>query len=325
MLKTKRTAALILLVTIILAAVPSLTTISASIQKPENKAEKYVALADKAKEQVQDFINLIYANDTALEKIHQAGLTDELESNVTLFNQGVGNLTAAHNALNASDYQGAIANATKAFNIFRQVFVALHVILAESGVPKGRLIDAQGLIEAMERALEKIEKLRQLNLTVEIQEKLENATVYLNIETARIWLQEGRVNDVVGNLTQANKLIAEAYRLLERHAMDMIKTRMRNYLKVLNQTCERIMGNLHSAEDKGFNVTDMLGQMGYGNMEQFQQHLKNMTEEAEQNMNQIQNAMQNLNKIGQNLREIDHDLTRNIEQQRQGQGNGRKP
>jgi len=332
MLKTKRTAALILLVTVILAAVPSLTTISASIQMPENKAENYVALADKAKEQVQNFIDLISANDTAMGMIEQAGLMDEFEGNVTLFNQGVGNLTAAHNALNVSDYEGAIANATNAFKIFRQVFVAIHIILAEAGVPKGRLVDAQGLIEAMERALEKIEKLKEMNITSEVQKLLDNATAYLNIETARLWLQEGRVNDVVENLTIAKGLIAKAYGLIERHAWEMLTTRMRNYIKILNQTCEKIMERLHTAEDKGFNMTDMLGQMGYGNMEQFQQHLQNMTMTAKQdmeqiknNMEQIRNAIQNMNGIGKSLREIDHDLTRNMEQQRRGQGNGRKP
>jgi hypothetical protein len=323
MMKAKYAATLILLVTIIFATVPSLTISAAYLQKPEKKAENYVALADKAKEQVQNLIDLIYANATALEKINEAGLTEALEGNVTLFNQGVGNLTAAHDALNATDYEGAIANATSAFKIFRQVFIALHIILDKSGVPKGQLVDAQGLIEAMERSLERIEKLKELNITEEVQEMLDNATVYLNIETARIWLQEGRVKDVVWNLTQANWLIAKANVLIIRNAqIEKINARMRFYFKGLNQTCERIMGRLHNAEDKGFNVTDMLEQMGYENMEQFQQHLQEMMEEAEQNLSIIRNAMQNLNRISANLRQIDRDLTIQMAHQRQG---NRKP
>jgi tetratricopeptide (TPR) repeat protein len=246
---------------------------------------------------------------------------DELEGNESLFSQGVGNLTLAYNALEAGDYQGAIANATNTFKIFRQVFVALHAILSESGVSQGGLVDAQGLIEAMERALERIEKLRQMNLTMEVQAKLSNAAAYLNIETARIWLQEGRVNEVVGNLTQAKRLINKTCKLLKEQAREMLMTRMRNCLNGLEKARERIMERLRFAENQGVNVTEMLEQMGYQNMEQFQQRLQAMIDEAEQNMGQIKNAIQSMNSIGEILREIDHGLTRHM-QQHQGNGNG---
>jgi tetratricopeptide (TPR) repeat protein len=321
MTNTKRIAALILLATIFVATAPSLTTISAYIQNPETKAENYVELADKTQEQVQALIDLTRANATALDKIEQAGLMDELEGNESLFSQGVGNLTLAYNALEAGDYQGAVANATNAFKIFRQVFVALHAILSEAGVSQGGLVDAQGLIEAMERAFERIEKLRQMNLTVEVQAKLSNAAAYLNIETARTWLQEGRVNEVVGNLTQAKRLINEACKLLKEQAREMLMTRMRNCLNGLEKARERIMERLRFAENQGVNVTEMLEQMGYQNMEQFQQRLQAMIDEAEQNMGQIKNAIQSMNSIGEILREIDHGLTRHM-QQHQGNGNG---
>jgi len=59
------------------------------------------------------------------------------------------------------------------------------VILDKSGVQRGEIIDAQGLLEAMRRTLEKIDKLRQLNLTEEAKEILNNATIFLNIEKQR--------------------------------------------------------------------------------------------------------------------------------------------
>ena len=61
----------------------------------------------------------------------------------------------------------------------------LYVILDKSGVQRGEIIDAQGLLEAMRRTLEKIDKLRQLNLTEEAKEILNNATIFLNIEKQR--------------------------------------------------------------------------------------------------------------------------------------------
>ena len=324
MTNTKRIATLILLATILVATASPLTTISAYIQSPETKAENYVELADKTQERVQDLIHLIRANATALETIEQAGLMDELEGNESLFNQGVGNLTLAYSALEAGDYQAAVANATNALTIFRQVFVALHAILSDSGVTKGGLVDAQGLIEAMERNLERVMVLKQLNLTTEAQAKLNNAVAYLNIETARVWLQEGRVTEVVANMTQAKRLINEACLSFKEQARAMLRTRMRNCLNGLEQARDRIMEKLQFAQNQGYNVTEMLQQMGYQSMEQFQQQLQAMIDEAEQNMGQT-NAIQNMNRIGQMLRETDHSLTMHMHQHQgngDGQGNG---
>jgi tetratricopeptide (TPR) repeat protein len=309
MTNTRRIATLILLATLFVAITPSLTTISAYIQNPETKAQNYIELAENTQERVEDLIDLIRVNATALEKIEQAGLMDELEGNETLFSQGVGNLTLAYNALEAEDYQDAIANATNALKIFRQVFVALHAILSESGVPKGGLVDAQGLLEAMEQALKRIEKLRQMDLTQEAQWKLGNATACLNIDEARVWLQEGRVNDVVGNLTQARRLISEACKLLREQAREMLMARMRKCFNGLERARDRVMERLRFAENQGFNMTEMLEQLGYQNMEQFEQHLQGLIDETEQSMWQIQNAIQDMNRIGKTLRQIDHGLT----------------
>jgi len=79
----------------------------------QNRAENLVVLADKTKEQVQSFIDLICANVTALDLIEEAGFMDELERNITLFSQGIGKLTNAHEMFSASNYQDAVAKATK--------------------------------------------------------------------------------------------------------------------------------------------------------------------------------------------------------------------
>ncbi|MBS7614178.1 hypothetical protein KEJ18_00315 [Candidatus Bathyarchaeota archaeon] len=320
MKQKKSTVAIILLSTMLLNIIPNLTTSYANNfgtlplsenNNIRNRAENLVALADKTQERVQSFIDLIYANVTALNLIGQAGLMDELEGNITLFSHGIGNLTAAHEMLGASNYQGAVANATEAFHVFKQVFVALHVILDKSGVQKGELIDAQGLLEAMRRTLEKIEKLRQLNLTLEDKEILDNATVFLNIESARILLMEGNVADVVENLTQAKNMIREVYRLLAERARERntMRIRIQNFLKGLQNAMERIRQRLQLAENQRFNVTAILEQMGYQNMEQLMQHLQAMMGEAEQNGELIRNMIQDMNRIGQTIREINQGLS----------------
>jgi len=214
MLKRKNIAITVLLATVIMAMVPSSGMVYADDQsQEERKAEKLVELAEGAQKRVDNLIRLIFANVTANETITNFGLMDDLIANVTLFKEGLGNLTKAYDALEAEDYQGAIANATDALGIFREVFRAIHVILDQSGVSKGKLVDAQGLIQAMQRALERIERLREI-LPEDAEEALEllkTAEQCLNITAARAWLLEGRVNETAHNLTQANKLIAQAH------------------------------------------------------------------------------------------------------------------
>ncbi|MBS7656407.1 hypothetical protein KEJ33_00575 [Candidatus Bathyarchaeota archaeon] len=331
MVQRKRIVAIILLSIMLLTIIPSLTTIHANNLETipvsennsiRNRAENLVALAEKTQEKVQSFIDLIYTNATTLNLIEQAGLMDELEGNITLFSQGVGNLTAAHEILNASNYQGAVNNATEALHVFKQVFVALHLILDESGVQKGEIIDAQGLLEAMRRTLERIEKLRQLNLTEEAKEILDNATIFLNIETAQIWLMEGNVADVVANLTQAKNMIKEAYRLLAECARERntVRNRIQNFLEGLRNAMERIRQRLQLAENQGFNVTAILRQMGYQNMEQLMQHLQAVMDEAKQDGELIRNMIQDMNRIGQTIREVDHGLSGFFKHRQQSHG-----
>jgi len=114
--------ALAMLVSVIIAAAPASAIFYGQAQTQATPAEELVEIADRAEQQVKNIIDLVYANETALQQIEDIGLLDELEGNVTLYNEGVGNLTAAHDALEIADYKGAIAYATEALGVFREVF-----------------------------------------------------------------------------------------------------------------------------------------------------------------------------------------------------------
>ena len=62
---------------------------------------------------------------------------------MTLFDEGTANVTSAQYALEAEDYEGAIANATQALEVFREVLRSINTILEDSNVQKGQIIDAQ--------------------------------------------------------------------------------------------------------------------------------------------------------------------------------------
>ncbi len=335
MVKTSKLAIAIILATIVVMAAP----VSAAMfqgQSESVKAEKIVELADKAGQKVDNLIALVYTNDTVLEMIETATLLDALEGNVTLFDEGAANVTAAYDALEAEDYEGAVANATQALEIFREVFKSINLILDESDVQKGQIIDGQGLVVAMQRALERIDRLRELlpEDATEALELLDNATDYLDVDTARLWLLDGNFTETAYNLTQANHLISDAHRYLKTQAEQGNTMRIRNYLRGVERIRGRIRENLESAGNEGIDVDGVLQSFGYESATGFEEALQNMIEDAQENMGEIKNAVKDLKEIGRNMREMDKALAQEIKQHGaqhgvgQGNsqmGNGNKP
>ena len=64
-----------MLVSVILAATPAMFLAQGQIQAAP--AEQLVSLAERASQQVQNLIDMINANDTALEQIDAVGLTEQ--------------------------------------------------------------------------------------------------------------------------------------------------------------------------------------------------------------------------------------------------------
>jgi translation initiation factor 2B subunit (eIF-2B alpha/beta/delta family) len=289
-------------------------------QSPNFKAAKIVEFADRAEQRVQDLIDLVYLNTT---EIDNAGLLDELDGNVTLFNLGAANVTAAQSALEAENYEGAIANATQALQIFREVFQSIHFILNESGIQQGDIVDGQGLLVAMRRALERIERLRELlpEGADEAMEMLDNATNYLDLDAARLWLQAGNVTDTAHNLTQANHLISQVHHLLVAQAKQLNAWRINNYLRGINGARLRIRAKILDASNEGVDVNSVLQSMGYQNVTDFMQSLQNMTENAQGKINDIKDAIQDLREIGRTIRQMDRELTMEIIRYRGQHGN----
>jgi hypothetical protein len=328
MVKATKLAIIVILASILVTAIP----VSAAMfngQSADTRAEKIVELADKAGQKVDDLIVLVYLNETVLEMIEDATLLDELEGNVTLYDEGVANVTAAYTALEVEDYDGAVANATQALDIFRAVFQSINNILCNSDVQKCDVIDSQGLLVAMQRALERIEKLRELlsEEDTEALEMLDAATLYLDIDTARLWLLDGRVDDTAYNLTQANHLISDAHQYLKTQAEQGNMNRIRNYLQVMERVRGKIRERLELADSEGINVGDVLESFGYNGATEFEQAFQSMSENAQTSMAEIKNTVMEMKQFGQTLRQMDKALAQEIRQNQvhgngQNQGNG---
>jgi len=321
MMNRRHLVVLAMLVSVIMAAAPVSAILYGQGQIQATPAEELVEVADRAEQQVKNLIDLVYANETTLQKIEDVGLIDELEGNVTLYEEGVGNLTAAHDALEVADYEGAVDYATEALSIFREVFSSIHVILEDAGLQKGHLVDNQGLLEAMTRQLQRIERLRELlpeNAT-EAFEILDEAEALLDIDAARTLLLEGNATEVISRLQEAKELISQVYDYLKTQAEGLNAWRISGYCE---RARERIRERFNQCNQTGINCTNVLNSLGYQNENQFMETLQNMIQTAQGKTGDFKNALQDLDAMGQMVQEMDQVLTQEMNRYQNQYGSG---
>jgi tetratricopeptide (TPR) repeat protein len=315
MMKATRIALIAVLIAIVVMAAPASAAMYG--QTDSDKAENVIELAERAGERVEELIDLVSLNTTAIE---EAGLIDQFDDNVSRFETGLENVTLAYASLAAEDYEGAIANATEALNIFKEVLTSIQLIMEESGISKGDIVEAQGLLEAMERALERIERLIEL-LPEDAEEALallDEATNYLDIEVAKLWLLDGRVTETAYNLTEANHLISDSHQYLKDEAKESNSWRVSNYLGQMERAQERVMERYQYAGGEGIDVDSVLKSLGYENMNEFANALQNWAENAQGNSD-IKDIVNELKELGRTIREVDQALAEEIGQHRHGQ------
>jgi hypothetical protein len=103
----------------------------------------------------------------------------------------------------------------------------------------------------------------------------------------------------------------------------MNAVRIRNFLRDLQKIREKLWERLELASNRGFNVTAILGRLGYANVEEFNQSMNDMINTAKQKIEIIRNAVQDLNAIRARLMEINREMTKHgvSDEWNGGQGN----
>ena len=298
----------------------SLGSVSAvlSAPSPETRANRIVEIAEDASQIVGDLIDLVYANATVLDMIETAELTEEFVGNVTLYDEGLENVTSAYVCLAAEDYEGAIANATEALSIFREVYRSIHIILYNSDVTIGQLVDIDELEEAIERSLERVEELQALIST--------DAPIYSNLTEAEELLTQAKneflpdnIEDAKVNLREANILISEVCQYLKQVAQELNPSRIRDYCEEAEQYRYRFRERFGQAGTEGFDVNGFLQTYGYQNEEEFMNRFQEMIENA-QGAEDIEDVLEDLEEIGSLIREMDQNLTQEMGQHRAQHG-----
>jgi tetratricopeptide (TPR) repeat protein len=318
MMSKKQLVVLIMLVVVIVATAPVSAILYGQDQIQATPAEQLVDVTDRAEQHVKNLIDLVYDNESALDKIEEVGLLDELESNVALHSEGVGDLTAAHDAFELGDYQGAVGNATQALSVFREVFSSTHMILEEAGLQEEQLVDSQGLLEATTRQLQRIYRLKEVlpeDAPAELTQLLDAAEALLDIDAARTLLVEGKTNEARDTLQEAEGLISQVYDYLKAEAEELNAWRIGGYCE---RAREGIQERFRNGNQLGIDFTDVLEAQGYQSESQFMETLQNMIQTAEGKTGDFNSALQDLDAIGQMVQEMDQALTEKMNQHMSG-------
>jgi len=331
LMKSRQAAVLFLLMMLLLSAVPASlifaaegtdndqTEDEAGTQSANNataiKAQRMLEIANRTVTCIEQLIERILTNETILSALENASLLDDFNETVSRFNETKSLLGEALAAIESGDYESALEIISEAMGIFREVYKAIYKMTEKHmGALRNRLI-ARGLIVAMQRALDRVERLRSLAGDDEnITSLLDEAEQYLNITAAKEMLAEGNVTGVAHNLVKANHLINKACLLLKVKARKIIWTRMRNYLRGMEKACELIEKRIEFAKRKGINVTAIFEKLGYHNETEFREALQDMIMTARGKVEDIKEALQELREISQAFLNMNRALTRHLHQ-----------
>lgn len=268
----------VLLVSVVAQAFP-MAPASAGDDERE-RAEAMIKMASNAGERVIELNKTIQANKQIMEAIENASLIDAFYGNVSLIEEGLDLLEMARDDLEDGNYTDAISEALEAAEIFKTVWVNIHRILCAAGVTEAMAwgkpeVQAQGLLAAANRSLERIERIR--SLMGETEALLKDAEDLLNVTAIRELLAEGNVSGAAHMLAEANKLIALAYKTLKASAEAKMAERMERFRVRIMERLEAMVGKLDEKD-----VEEILEEMGIGfrNMGQFRQWLNNLLNET---------------------------------------------
>ena len=304
------------LLTLLLVSIGSLT-IALGQPTVESRTARVIEVAEGASEKVGDLIDLIYANETALEKIELEGLSLAFEGNVSIYYEGIEKVEAANSLRELGDFENAVGNATEAMTIFREVYKSIHLILWESEVRLEKDVDVEELEEAILRSQEKVDELKELiSEEASIYEKLLEAENYL-IEAFEFL--SDNIEESKASLRQANILISEISSYLKELAQELNSQRIWDYCEGAYQYRERFRERFGQAWDEGFDVDGFLESFGYTNEEDFLNQFQEMIQNA-QKSSDLADVLDELEEIGEIIRDIDGSFTQEMGRHRAQHG-----
>jgi hypothetical protein len=269
------------------------------------RAEQMVKAAETALFKVESFVNSTLQNINVASKLESLGLMGDLSGNASLLEQAKALLAEAKADIAAGNYTDAVAKAMEAMKVCRDVFKSIHEILEKAGVEEaeGPEIQAQGLLVAINRSLERIERIEAIlpENALDIKALLDQAAALLNVMEAEQLLKEGNVTEVAHRLAEANKLINQAFQLLKAKAEEKIAERVEKFKAKVEEWISGIAEKM--------NVTGLgeaMRRLGFGNMREFKAFIEDFVRQAKEDAKagRIGEVIGKLKKIGEKAKEF---------------------
>jgi hypothetical protein len=208
--------------------------------------------------------------------ISAAGLNSAFYGNVTLLGNGENLLSRAESEYEAGNYALALNYTLQALDVFRDVFRNVHVIVCKAGgcLERESVIVAEGLIVAANRTLERIKSIRELgDIPMEAYDKLSEAEKLLSITELRNLLAKGNVSEVAHRIADAEKLVADAFKIIKSKAEEKCAERVDKFLAKVDETFNKIV---EKAKSLGVNASEVLKMFGFNNLNEVQEMKNNL-------------------------------------------------
>lgn len=310
----------VICVLMILSLTPVAIPLSPNPEESGNLAEKagrILSVTESAKNAVQRLITYVEENETATALIEKMGLMDDFEGNITRFEDGVSILEDARGSFEKGNYEDAISKAMEVLAIFREVFRNINRILCSAKIKSHEIMDGQGLIVAMNTALNRVERLEKLAEALnekgvdvsDVMGLLNQARGKLNIDEARKLIEQGDVSTVARNLAEANRLIAEASRILNAKNRRLIAERIKQYLERLRAKVRERLREMGVTEEelfRGWNFEEF-----WSTQWEALERIRSRIEERRFN-----DILSDLRELGRKINEFRHELEFRIQQRK---------
>ena len=314
-----------LLALLVLTLVP--VSMSFAEKQEEKRVEKFVEITAKAKDKVDDLLAHM-----GIEHIEDLG-NDELSS---AYYEALGNLTSAKSKTLSG--QEAVEKAKKAMIAFRWIFSQLHALSGEEGADTEIGERARGISVAIDRAYERIERIKDVNetyLTMYPPNETINGWILANLTAAETNLAKANDSIVLyhnvlwaeGNLTEANQNISEAFAALKSLANWASSWRIESFLMGVKNSVDRTLELLEGA---GVDLNHTVFELGYQDDNGNGDFLDDFLEDIEGNLTATRGFRRAGGKeIKQAIRKIKHVRQMLMEVRKashsKGGGHGKKP
>jgi len=291
---------------------PTLAISATPINPEAKRVENMLNVAYKSRDRVEALVDNVKANQTLMNLISAAGLMNAFNGNLTLLKNGENLLKTANETYSAGDYIMALNYTFQALDVFRDVFRNIHVIVGKAGgyLERESVVVAEGLIVAANRTLERIKSIRELgNIPSEADEKLSEAEALIKTDELRSLLTNGNVSEVAHRIADAEKLVADALKIIKSKAEEKCAERMDKFIAKVNETFDKI---IEKARSLGVNASEVLKMFGFKNLSEIQEMKNNLIGKVRSyiKFGNITQAVKEMDKAMEKIRNMNMEMER---------------